>query len=221
MNYSKQILFVFLTAFLVSSCKQSQEARRPVSQASGTFMKKSAERNKKLIATEEGQIDSVIKSNPKVKYFASTKGYWYTYVVQNTLDTLTPKKGDVAFFNYEIKDLKGNIIYSEVELKPQTYAVDKQNIMTGLREGIKLMHKKEKVTFLFPSHIAYGYHGDDKKIGTNQPLLCTVTLHNFISEAAFKKEILLRETNTLNQVSGQEPTTQTKPVSKIKDTLTN
>jgi FKBP-type peptidyl-prolyl cis-trans isomerase len=59
--------------------------------------------------------------------------------------------------------------------------------MTGLREGIKLMHKKEKVIFLFPSQIAYGYHGDDKKIGTNIPLICTVTLHNFISESAFKK----------------------------------
>lgn len=221
MNYSKIILAAFLVTLLVSGCKQSQEARRPVSQASGTFMKKSAERNKKLIATEEDQIDSVIKSNPKVKYMASTKGYWYTYVVQNTLDTLTPKKGDVAFFNYEIKDLKGKIIYSEVELKPQTYAIDKQNIMTGLREGIKLMHKKEKVIFLFPSHIAYGYHGDEKKIGPNQPLLCTVTLHDFISEAAFKKEILLRKTDALNQVPSEEPTTQTKPVNKIKDSLTN
>ncbi len=218
MNYSKIILLAFFASFLVSSCKQSQEARRPVSQATGTFMKKSAERNKKLIATEEDQIDSVIKSNPKVKYMASTNGYWYSYVVQNTLDTLTPKKGDVAFFNYEIKDLKGKIIYSEVELRPQTYSIDKQNIMTGLREGIKLMHKKEKVIFLFPSHIAYGYHGDEKKIGPNQPILCTVTLHNFISETAFKKEIQLRETNTLQQETENEKTLTN---SKIKDTLTN
>jgi gliding motility-associated peptidyl-prolyl isomerase len=221
MKYAKTILIVFMVSLLVTSCKQSQEARRPVSQASGTFMKKSAERNKKLIATEEGLIDSIIKSNPKVKYMASTKGYWYTYLVENPTDTLTPKKGDVAFFNYEIKDLKGNIIYSEVELKPQTYAVDKQNIMTGIREGIKLMHKNEKIAFLFPSHIAYGYHGDDKKIGSNQPILCTVTLHNFISEVAFKKEIQLRETNALQQVPAEEPKTQTKQINTIKDSLTN
>lgn len=205
-----KILFIaFLVVTIVSSCKQQQEARRPISQSSGSFMKKSAERNKKLIAGEEGQIDALIKSNPKVKYLASTKGYWYTYLTKNTVDTLTPKKGDVAFFDYEIKDLKGNIIYSQLELKPQTYLVDKRNIMTGLREGIKLMHKKEKVSFLFPSHIAFGYHGDDKKIGTNQPLLCTVTLNNFLSEVAFKKEIQLKkDTLTLDQ-------------NKIKDTLTN
>ena len=216
MKYCKLILFVFLVSILVASCKQRQEARRPLTQSSGSFMKKSVERNKKLIATEEGQIDSLIKSNPKIKYMASSKGYWYTYVTQNKLDSLTPKKGDVAFFDYEIKDLKGNVIYSQVELRPQTYAVDKQNIMTGLREGIKLMHKNEKVIFLFPSHIAYGFHGDDKKIGTNQPLLCTVTLHNFISETAFKKEIYLKETTAAKQDQ-----IHTNSENKPKDTLKN
>lgn len=221
MKYFKHILLFCLVAFLVASCKQHQEARKPISQASGTFMKKSAERNKKLNASEEDQIDAIIKSNPKVKYIASTKGYWYTYVIQNTLDTITPKKGDVAFFEYEIKDLKGNVIYSEVELRPQTYSVDKQNIMTGLREGLKLMHKNEKVTFLFPSHIAFGYHGDDKKIGTNQPIVCTVTLHNFISEAAFRKEIQLKEANALKQDPISEQEKPTKHLNKIKDTITN
>jgi gliding motility-associated peptidyl-prolyl isomerase len=213
MKNAKLILLVFVATALVFSCKQHQEARRPISQASGTFMKKSAERNKKLNATEEGQIEALIKSNPKIKYLASTKGYWYTYVTQNIQDTLTPKKGDVAFFDYEIKDLKGNVIYSELELRPQTYAVDKQNIMTGLREGIKLMHKNEKVVFLFPSHIAFGYHGDDKKIGTNQPLMCTVTLHNFLSEEAFKKEILLK-----SSADGQP---KNKNTNQQKDTITN
>jgi gliding motility-associated peptidyl-prolyl isomerase len=211
MKNSKLLILVFFSFVLVSSCKQHQEARRPISQTSGIFMKKSIERNKKLIAGEEKQIDSVIKSNPTIQYTASKKGYWYTYLVQNTLDTLTPKKGDVAFFDYEIKDLKGNIIYSEIELGQQTYAVDKQNIMTGIREGIKLMHKKEKVIFLFPSHIAYGYHGDNKKIGSNQPLSCTVTLHNFLSEKAFQKEIQLKNENPKNN----EITTE----NKLKDTL--
>ena len=49
-------------------------------------------------------------------------------------------------------------------------------MISGLRDGIKLMKKGEIVSFLFPSHMAYGYHGDDKKIGINQPIICTVTL---------------------------------------------
>jgi FKBP-type peptidyl-prolyl cis-trans isomerase len=60
--------------------------------------------------------------------------------------------------------------------------VDKQNILMGLRHGIKLMKKSEKVTFLFPSHMAYGYHGDDRRIGTNEPIICTVTLNDIKNE---------------------------------------
>ena len=142
-NLSKIVLLivVFMT-FL--SCKQQQQARMPISRSSGTFMKESVVRNKKLIAGEEGKIDSIIKSNPKIKYLASKKGYWYHYQIKNENDTLRPKKGDVAQFDYEIMDLKGNVVYSEVELRPQTYIVDKQNILMGLRDGIKLMRKNLK-----------------------------------------------------------------------------
>jgi gliding motility-associated peptidyl-prolyl isomerase len=174
-----KILLLSIAFVTFLSCKQQQQARMPISRSSGTFMKESAERNKKLIAGEEGRIDSIIKSNPKIEYLASKKGYWYHYQIKNERDTLRPKKGDVAQFDYEIMDLKGNVIYSEVELRPQTYWVDKQNIMMGLRDGIKLMRKNEKVTFLFPSHMAFGYHGDDKLIKTNQPIICTVTLNDF------------------------------------------
>ena len=178
MKNTSKIIMLIVVFITFLSCKQ-QQARMPVSRSSGTFMKESAARNKKLIAGEEGKIDSIIKSNPKIQYIASKKGYWYHYVNKNERDTLRPKKGDVAEFDYEIMDLKGNVVYSEVELRPQSYVVDKQNIMMGLRDGIKLMHKNEKVTFLFPSHMAFGYRGDTKRIKTNQPIIVTVTLNDF------------------------------------------
>lgn len=182
------ILLLLLCAVMILSCSQ-QQARRPVSQSSGTFLKESAERNKKLVAGEEGKIDSIIKSDPNVKYIASNKGYWYRYDVRNTKDTLRPKKGDVANYNYEVKDLDGNVIYTELELRPQTYYVDKeQKIIIGLRHGIKLMRRNETVTFLFPSHLAYGYHGDNRRIGHNEPLIYTVTLTDFKPEPQTKTE---------------------------------
>lgn len=180
-------LCVLLLLATVISC-QKQQARMPISRSSGTFMKESIERNKKLNAGEESQIDSIMKTNPTIKYIASKKGYWYTYEVRNERDTLRPKKGDIAQFDYEIKDFKGNVVYSEVELRPQTYKVDKQNIIMGLRDGIKLMRKNEKITFLFPSHMAYGYRGDTKRISSNQPIICTVTLHDFKPENILKTE---------------------------------
>ena len=181
MKFIIKTLFIVAIAVSTISCSQ-QQARKPISQSSGSFMKSSIERNKKIIKGEEAQIDSIIKSNPKIKYLASKKGYWYYYVNKNLTDTLSPKKGDIANFDYEIKDLNENVIYSEVELKPQTYLVDKENILMGLRDGIKLMKKKEIVTFLFPSHMAFGFRGDTKRIGSNEPIICTVNLQDFKPE---------------------------------------
>jgi len=173
----KTTLFVTLIVlcFGLFSCKQ-QQARMPISHSSGVFLKQSAERNKKLVKDEEKRIDSIIKSDPKINYLASKKGYWYHYVNQNEIDTNFPTKGDIVTFTYEIRNLSNKIIYSAEELGNQNYIVDKQDILTGLRDGIKLMHNKETVQFLFPSHMAYGYHGDDKKIGTNEPIICKVTI---------------------------------------------
>lgn len=184
MNYLKLSIYTLLFTVFLSSCKHHEEARRPISRASGTFMKKSADRNKKLVANEESVIKKIIQNNPKVKYYATPKGYWFCYEEKNTAETAAPRKGDIAYFNMEIKDIKGNSIYSESDLGPQTYYVDKQDIMMGLRDGIKRMHKNETVTFLFPSHMAYGYHGDNKKIGPNESLIVTVTLRNFVPDPA-------------------------------------
>jgi gliding motility-associated peptidyl-prolyl isomerase len=171
------LLLLGATIFL-ASCSQQQQARKPISHSSGTFIKESIERNKILIADEEDLIAEIIKKDSLESYIASTKGYWYKYETKVDASTPTPKRGDIAFFDYEIKDLKNRIIYTMTETKPQVYYVDKENIMMGLRDGIKLMKKGETVTFLFPSHMAYGYHGDDKKIGTNEPLICTVSLND-------------------------------------------
>jgi gliding motility-associated peptidyl-prolyl isomerase len=179
MNIFKHLLVVALTIF-IASCSEKQ-ARQPISHSSGTFMKESIDRNKKLNEQEKLAITKIIQKDTAFLYNRSEKGFWYAYENKST-ENVFPVKGDVVNFDYEITDLYGNTIYSAEELKTQTYHVDKQNIMSGLRNGIKLMHKGDKVKFIFPSQSAYGYHGDDKKIGTNQPIICLVTLNEIKSE---------------------------------------
>jgi gliding motility-associated peptidyl-prolyl isomerase len=188
MKIFKMVCCLMLGMNLVTCCTQKIEARRAVSSSSGEFMKQSVERNKILNNKEETIIAGIIKKDTAIDYIASQKGYWYYYNNKAVTETAKPIKGDVAFFDYEIKDLEGNIIYTQTELKPQRYVVDKQNIMIGLRDGIKLMKKGDKVTFLFPSHMGYGYHGDNNRIGTNQPLLCVVTLNDIKQENQIKIE---------------------------------
>lgn len=207
MKVTQLLACAFAGALLLSSCDK-QQARKPISYSSGSFMKESVARNKKLIAGEESKIEAIMQSDSASKYIASPKGYWYKYEVKNTSkDTLLPKKGDVAYFDYEVKDLDGNVIYTEFELKPQVYLVDKQNIMMGLRDAIKLMKIGEKITFLFPSHMGYGYHGDNRRIGHNQPLMTTVFLKDIKPEAEARTKA---KTSTAPNVT-KTPTTTEQP----------
>lgn len=160
----------------IFSCK-SPEARLPITQTSGSFIVESAERNKKLFEAEQKQIENIITQNEGVNYITSQNGFWYRYNTKIEADSLTPQFGDIVNFDYDIKDLKGNTIYSENELKTQNYAMDQQELFTGLREGLKLMKAGETVTFLFPSQKAYGYYGDENRIGTNIPLMCKVKVN--------------------------------------------
>ena len=54
--------------------------------------------------------------------------------------------------------------------------MDQQELFSGLREGLKIMKAGEQITFIFPSLKAYGYYGDEKRIGSNTPIISQVTV---------------------------------------------
>ncbi|OEK07302.1 gliding motility-associated peptidyl-prolyl isomerase GldI [Flavivirga aquatica] len=168
---------IFVLALLTFSCK-TPEARRPVSVKTGSFIDASVKRNKKLYAKEQASIEKLMIEENK-NYIASKNGFWYYYNNKIEIDSLkTPKFGDIINYNYNVKTLNGNLVYSTKDIKTQNYAMDKEELFTGLREGLKLMKTGETVTFLFPSQKAYGYYGDENKIGSNIPLICEVTINS-------------------------------------------
>ncbi|MGB3606603.1 MAG: gliding motility-associated peptidyl-prolyl isomerase GldI [Psychroserpens sp.] len=172
--------YIFRLAILLllfAGCK-TPEARQPEQVQSGSFIKISAERNKKLNEREQLRIEAIMAQNPERDYKASANGFWYYYDVKVEQDTITPSFGDLVNFDYNIKDLNGNTIYTQQELGNQNYAMDQEELFSGLREGLKLMKPNESATFLFPSQKAYGYYGDKNKIRTNIPLMVKVTVNN-------------------------------------------
>ncbi len=170
----KHPLLFILILLLVVSCKPS-EARRPISNNSGSFIDASIERNKQLNNREYVQIDAFIKDSEK-SFLSSENGFWYAYNTKVESSMQTPKFGDLVQYIYVLKTLDGQVIYSAKELEIQSYYIDQQELFSGMREGLKLMKEGESITFLFPSQKAYGYYGDLDKIGSNVPLICDVSL---------------------------------------------
>ena len=175
----KKLGYIIIFSVFIFACK-SPEARRPVQSNSGTFIKESAERNKKIYDEEVNFIEKIIAKDSANNYISSESGFWYYYNERNTTASEMPDLGDVVQFTYNIKDLNGNEILSEKENGLQQYKVDQSNqeLISGVREGIKLMKEGETVTFLFPSYKAFGYYGIEEKLGTNIPVQSTVTLHS-------------------------------------------
>ena len=170
-------LFYMLCFVLVFTGCKSPEARKPISARSGSFIDQSVQRNIKLNAQETAHIEKIMSQNPDIEYITSESGFWYYYNYKVSDSLETPGFGDLVNFDYNVKSLNGSLIYSKEALKNQNYIMDKQELFTGLREGLKLLRSGETATFLFPSQKAYGYYGDENKIGTSIPLICEVTVN--------------------------------------------
>jgi gliding motility-associated peptidyl-prolyl isomerase len=175
------VSLVLFGALSILACK-SPEARWPVTQKSGSYINESIKRNQKIVAAQEEIIQQIIEADSSNNYISSPNGFWYYYNKKDTVAGYTPKFGDEVNFDYDLRALNGTVIYSEEELETRTYVMDKEKLFSGLREGLKLMQEGETVTFLFPSHKAFGYYGDKNKIGADVPVISTVTLNKITPE---------------------------------------
>lgn len=172
-----KVLFSILAILIFASCKMP-EARRPIKNSSGTVIDQSVARNKELYAKEIKLIEKLIAKDSTNDYIASNSGFWYYYNVKDDDYGDKPEFGDVVSFTYNIEKLDGTSIISEEENGLQTLKVDQTNqeLISGIRDGLKLMKDGEVVTFLFPSYKAFGYYGIQEKLGANVPVRSKVTL---------------------------------------------
>ncbi len=172
------ILLIALISF--NSCKEL-EARRPITKSSGSYTNQSIERNKDLISAEEKKIKEYIQRDSLNTYLSSNDGFWYTYTNKDSLNsTITPLVGDLAQFTYHLKNLQGHTLVSKEEVGIVITKIDQSNqeLISGIRDGLKIMKEGESIVFLFPSHKGYGYYGFEEKINSNTILACELTLLN-------------------------------------------
>ena len=144
-------------------------------------MSESVERNTVLKNVEEKILRQIMHKDSLNDYINSEYGFWYYYKERDTINNKLARTGDEVIFSYEVRTLNNSIIYSKEELGDRNYLVDKEELITGLQEGIKLMKEGEVVVFLFPSYKAYGYVGNDR-VRSNEPLIYTVNLKKIINK---------------------------------------
>ncbi len=163
--------------FLILLACESPRARKPLNAKKSSFIQSSIDRNKKINAQQEQLIKQVIAKDSSRVYQNNPSGFWYAFL-NKTENRSLPVRGDEVGFSYKISTLDGEILYDEMDLGEVNYLVDKEDLVAALRLGVKVLSKGEAATFLFPSHLCYGYQGDGDKVGINQPLRFTLQLNS-------------------------------------------
>lgn len=171
----KRITAIFVALSLAGSCREP-DPRWPIETKSGSFLKLSAERNRRLLEQEEALAAHLIASDSAHDWLESASGTHFYFEVKARSEGYRPQPDDLVTLRYNLMSWNNDTLYSEEEIGTLRYKVDKQELFPGLRNSVKLLQEGETAVFLFPSSLGYGYHGDNDRIGPNMPLKSRLTL---------------------------------------------
>jgi len=161
-------IFSILTLLFVSSCNE-RKPRFPIKVRTGVDYTGSIELSKRINQKEEKRLRKYLEIQD-IDFDRSSFGFLY-HIEKNRNPLIA--SGDIVKYSFIVENLNGKVFYQK---QTKTLIVDHQEEIKGIHEGLKLMSEGAKATFIFPSHQAYGFHGDEKKIKTNTPLIYKVSV---------------------------------------------
>lgn len=168
-------LYLVLIISLVTGCFGKKEQPRDV-QARETKEKEPIEDlYRSMVGEESDRIDAYVKRRG---WDMESTGTGLRYMIYEKADTTQPKaqEGQVAVVTFEIKLLDGTLCYTSEEKGPQPFMVGRDNVESGLHEGITYMRVGDKAKLILPSHLAHGLVGDQQKIPPSSTIIYDLEL---------------------------------------------
>lgn len=171
MKFLRVILFFLFSGLIAVGCNRHQEERRLPDQQE--LRKTLEETNKILLESEKQEIrDFIARYGWDMKQTGS--GLWYQIYQQGEGESASA--GKIAFINYTIGLLTGDMIYSSETEGAREFRIGRGGVELGLEEGILLLKEGDKARFIMPSHLAHGVPGDGVKIPARATIVYDVEL---------------------------------------------
>ena len=162
-----------LMFLLIASCSQEPVRNQP---SAKELKEKLIEHNQKKVRTEDEIIDSFVNENYPQAQKTETGLRYLIFPASNRSD-LKPGKSQQVTIDYDIELLNGNVIYStKKEGLPEKFRIEHEDAPPGLHEGLQIMHLGDSAVFILPSHLGYGFTGDQQAIGKNAILVYKIVL---------------------------------------------
>jgi FKBP-type peptidyl-prolyl cis-trans isomerase len=115
------------------------------------------EMNERLALREDSLLNKYVDLQHD-KFIKSKIGFWYKINSKGSSTLL--KDGDKCRINYQIFLLNGKQLQSD----SKELVLGKKEVINGLEEGLKLLHKGDGATLIIPWNLAYGINGDGKSV---------------------------------------------------------
>ncbi len=151
--------FIFSLGFFISCSEKNEKQKMSTKQviASKSPLIKA---NRGLVNKENAEIDSYVSRRNWTMQKSGSGLRYYIYKNGNGKKALA---GNYAQINYSISLLNGIECYRSKD-KPERFLIDRDNVESGLHEGIKLLREGDKAILILPPHLAHGLIGDQEKI---------------------------------------------------------
>lgn len=132
------------------------------------------EANRMYVKRESDEIDQYVAHH---NWKMTTTGTGLRYMItKKGGGTENPQVEQRVKVDYKISLLDGTLCYSSEKEGPKEFVVGKDNIETGLHEGIQYLHVGDEATFILPSHLAHGLLGDGNKIPAKASVIYEIKL---------------------------------------------
>jgi len=165
---SSKYITIFIIILLVSCAQDKDKTRKKPANKKKEVEESLVQANKKVVKTEEQHILDLIN---RYQWDMKESGTGLRYMIYEEGDGEAISKGDIVELDYEIRLITGDIVYTSEKLGQLVFTVGKAEVISGLEEGILLLHVGDRAKFVIPSHLAFGLLGDDDKIPTKATLI--------------------------------------------------
>ncbi len=169
-KYCKYLIILLLGCSI--SCEEKPQ-RQPIP-VSKSEMKNSMETaNRYLLNEEANDIANYIKRHGLEM---NTTGTGLRYQILKQGNGKRIEKGEKVMLEYELGSIAGDLFYSSENDGVKTFVVGESGVETGLDEAMTYLHQGDVAKLIIPFHLAYGLHGDDRRIPEYATLVYTIKI---------------------------------------------
>jgi len=172
-NFTKLFLLGLTAIVLIAFASCGNEKPKKIIVNEDSLKASLVKVNKDLTIKEDRDIEDYIQRH---EWVMQKTGTGLQYQIYKKGSGAQPKDKDKVIISFDVNLINGVECYNSKNDGLKLFELGKAEVESGLEEGIKLMHVGDRAKLIIPSHLAFGFMGDENKIPKRATLIYDVEL---------------------------------------------